>query len=528
MRFRIYGFIAAVTSGLLAAAAFPPVEIPLLIWISLVPLLFVLTRCRSLPALAYTFVFCLVFHSGLFYWMFQLPRYSFLHHLMLGLLLSIWLGVASLTINLAARRFGVQTALVIAPLVWVFYEWLRSNVGFLSLPWGLLAHSQWRQTLLIQSADFAGTWGLSALIVAVNSALTAWAYPVLLKRVDPAADPGSSPAPRSRVWFALTVAGLFLANIAYGLWSHRLPLEATRIRVAAVQGNIAQDKKWDEAQRDQIMAIYTSLSLVAARENPALIIWPETATPRPIAYDRDTRRQVKAIADQSQTSILLGSSQVQKFRLERPQDAQITNSAYLITPGRSLVQQRYDKIRLLPFGEYLPLQESIPWYRLGIPRLPDFTPGRNAYVFFLKDFRFAAPICWENIFPQLTRAFVRNGAQFIVNITNEAWFGQSSAPYHFLAMNVFRAVENRRSVVRCANTGVSCIIDPRGHVVDRIRDSAGGDIFVRGVLNAQVELNNETTFYTRWGDWFVGLALVILIILLAFCQYKRSQSHEEI
>jgi apolipoprotein N-acyltransferase len=497
---RIFGLIAAVVSGLLTAAAFPPVEIPWMIWVSLVPLLFILTRCRVLPALVYTFVFCLVFHSGIFYWMFQLAHYSIVHHLMLGLLLSIWLGIATLA---------------------VFYEWLRSNVGFLSLPWGLLAHSQYSQVALIQSAALAGTWALSAMIVAVNSALTALIDPVLLRWSDPASLPGLSFRRRDAVWFALTAAVLFLANVGFGYASLTRPLEAAGIQIAAVQGNIAQHQKWDEAYKADIMATYTSLSLSAGRQHPDLIIWPETATPRSVSFDRDTYRAVKSIADQTETNILLGSAHVQKFKRTAPEKARLKNSAYLLTPGRMLIQQRYHKMRLLPFGEYLPLDEVVPWQRLGIRSYGNFKPGTRPYVFFTKDFRFAAPICWENIFPQLTRTFVQNGAQFIVNITNEAWFGPSAAPYHFLAMNVFRAVENRRSVVRCANTGISCIIDPQGQVVDRLRDSAGEDIFIQGALVGKVVLSDDLTLYTRWGDWFVGLCLVLWVLLLIMFQYRR-------
>jgi apolipoprotein N-acyltransferase len=521
----IFGFIASVASGLLAAAAFPPVEIPWLIWVSLVPLLFVLTRCRVLPALVYTFVFCLVFHSGIFYWMFQLAHYRLLHHLMLGLLLSIWLGFACLAVNRVAWRYGALPALISAPLAWVCYEWLRSNVGFLSLPWGLLAHSQYGQVTLIQSAELAGTWALSALIVGVNSALTALVYPVLLGWFDPASLPGLSFRCRHALWFAFTAATILLANTGYGYWSRQRPLESAGIQVAAVQGNIAQHQKWDEAHRADIMATYTSLSLSAGRQHPALIIWPETATPRSISFDRDTYREVKSIADRTQTRILLGSARVQKFKPNAPQDVHMKNSAYLITPGKMLIEQRYDKIRLLPFGEYLPLDAVVPWQRLGIRNYGNFKPGTRPYVFFTKGFRFAAPICWENIFPQLTRAFVRNGAQFIVNITNEAWFGQSSAPYHFLAMNVFRAVENRRSVVRSANTGITCIIDPRGQVVDRLRDSQGNDIFIRGILSGRVPLNDAITLYTRWGDWFVGFCLVVWIILLMVFERRHNRSH---
>jgi apolipoprotein N-acyltransferase len=412
-------------------------------------------------------------------------------------------------------------------LAWVLYEWLRSNVGFLSLPWGLLAHSLAGHMVLIQGAALFGTWGLTILIVAVNAILTAWAYPVLVKLSGSNPVPAPLPGRRGTACFALIVAAFFAANMAYGYWVLRQPPAVPGLRVAVVQANIEQHRKWDESQRAAIMAVYESLSLSAGRRQPALIIWPETATPLPISFNADIYRQVASIADRTQASILLGSAQVQKFLPDAPENAELKNSAYLVTPGKRLVQQHYDKMHLLPFGEYLPLEQWVPWQRLGIVKASDFRPGHKAYVFFLKGYQFAAPICWENIFPAITRAFVQNGAQFIVNITNEAWFGKSAAPYQFLAMNVFRAVENRRSVVRCANTGISCIIDTRGRVVDRVRDSAGSDIFVRGVLNGHVARNDEITLYTRWGDWIVGLALLALIFLLLSCQYHHLRSHAQ-
>jgi apolipoprotein N-acyltransferase len=528
MRIKFLAFIASTLSGLLAAAAFPPLDISGLIWVALVPYLYLLTRCRPLPALGYTFLFCLVFHTGIFFWMFRLSGYTFLHHILLGLMLSIWLGAAAIIVNLVSRRFGPLPALVVAPFAWVIYEWLRSNVGFLSLPWGLLGHSQYNLPALMQSAAIAGVWGLSALIVAVNSALTAILYPVVLKLSHSASASPVSADQRKAAQFAIMVAGLFIANLGYGYWVFQEPPAPRSIRIAAVQGNIPQHEKWDDARKADIMAIYSDLSVSAGNESPDLIIWPETATPRSVAFDLQTYRYVKDIADQTGAILLLGSARVQKFKHRNPEKAIQKNSAFLLFPGKNLIQQRYDKIILLPFAEYLPLASKLPWHWLHIPDLAHYTPGSSPYIFFTKDFRFAAPICWETIFPGFVRTFADKGAQFIVNISNEAWFGKSAAPYHFLAMNVFRAVENRRSVVRCANTGISCIIDPRGQVVKRVRDGQGADTFVRGVLVGDVALNDNLTFYTRWGDWFIAFALALLFILLMSFHLRRSRPNVDV
>jgi apolipoprotein N-acyltransferase len=189
--------------------------------------------------------------------------------------------------------------------------------------------------------------------------------------------------------------------------------------------------------------------------------------------------------------------------------------------------QQYDKIGLLPFAEYIPLEQNIPWSYIKIPDVSPYMQGKEFTVFQEPGFRFGATICWESIFPDLVRQFVKRGAQFIVNLTNEAWFGETAAPYQFLSMSVFRAVENRVFVVRCANTGISCFIDPLGRVVSRVQDGSGKDIFVRGVLTDKVVLMDSDTVYTRYGDVFawlnMGVASVFLLLALLRPYLKKSR-----
>jgi len=198
------------------------------------------------------------------------------------------------------------------------------------------------------------------------------------------------------------------------------------------------------------------------------------------------------------------------------------NSAFLIDPdnpqGRT---QQYDKIQLFPFGEYLPMKETLPWSLIGVPDVGTYEKGKEFTVFELQDFRFSTTICWENMFPGLVRQFVKRGAQFIINLTNEAWFGDTSAPYQFLSMNVFRAVENNVFVVRCANTGISCFIDPHGRVTSRVRDEAGKDVFVRGTLSGSVIPQKEKTFYTKHGDLFAALCFIVSVIFVSAAIVKK-------
>jgi apolipoprotein N-acyltransferase len=184
--------------------------------------------------------------------------------------------------------------------------------------------------------------------------------------------------------------------------------------------------------------------------------------------------------------------------------------------------QRYDKIRLFPFGEYLPFKKTIAWALINVRESGNYIPGKEFTVFELPTLRFGVTICWENIFPDLFRQFVRRGAQFMVNITNEARFGKTAAPYQLASISVFRAVENRVFVIRCANTGVSCIIDPYGRIVDRVKDQQGQDIFIRGVISGWVIPLESKTIYTRCGDGFVWVAIFGSVLFLSVSSVKTQ------
>jgi apolipoprotein N-acyltransferase len=223
------------------------------------------------------------------------------------------------------------------------------------------------------------------------------------------------------------------------------------------------------------------------------------------------------IAKKAGTNLLLGSAQHQKFESKGTRKLKLSNSAYLLNPIPEIPEiRRYDKVRLFPFGEYLPYKETLPWFLIKVEDSYSYAPGKEFTVFKLPAFRFGVTICWENVFPDLFRKFVKAGAQVMINITNEAWFGRSAAPYQLLAISVFRAVENRVYVVRCANTGVSCIIDPYGKIVNRVKDERGQDIFVRGVMTGWVIPMDSKTLYTQYGDlmvWgaFIGLVLFLIV-----------------
>ncbi len=514
---------AAIISGCLLFAAFPSFDISMLAWIALVPLFLVLIQTRPAKGFLLLIIFGVAFYTGLFFWMFDLPKYRILHHAILGIYLCPLLGLFGAGFCFVSRRWSITAALIAAPFFWVTQEYIQSNLFFLSLPWGLLAHSQYQNPKIIQIASVTGVWGISFLIVLVNSALTAVLYSLLIKFKAPGQSLETPFGKHSMAGIVGITAIFFFASLIYGHTLTSRPLTGKKVMVSVVQGNIAQSKKWDPKYASEIMQTYTELTQKASKDRPSLIIWPETATPRAITENLSLLWQIRRIAGEAGIPLLIGSSERQKFKKEGAnQKRKYLNSAFLIRSNpKTQKPQRYDKIRLLPFGEYLPLREKVPWHAINIPEISGFARGKEFTVFKLPDLRFGVTICWENIFPDVVREFVKKGAQVIINIGNEAWFGKSAAPYQFLSMNVFRAVENGVFVVRCTNTGVSCFIDSRGRIVDRVTGENNSEIFVRGILSNVVVLQDSTTIYSRYGDFFSQLCLILSAIFILFAALRK-------
>lgn len=464
------------------------------------------------------------FFLGIFSWVLTVGKYAFLHHLILEFYLWTYFGIFGLLFCLITRRWRVEAAFISAPFLWVILEFIRANFFFLALPWGILGYSQHNNLPIIQIASFVGTYGISFLIVAVNAALAMMTIYCLQKVSLGKIIVGLRYPVSGSVTFILAafVASLFLVAYGYGKNSLSDEPNEEHLHISIVQGNIEQSKKWEKKYAAEIMRIYTDLTQKASENKPDLIVWPETATPWALNLDSRLKKQVADITKDSGTHLMLGSAQAQKFKLNDLKSAKFKNSVYLVSPEGVYNEQRYDKIYLLPFGEYLPYSNKIPWHLLKVPEIGSYIPGKEFVVFSTPSARFSATICWENVFSDIFRRFVKNGAQFVVNITNEAWFGKTSAPYHFLSMSVLRAVENRVSVVRCANTGVSCFIDPCGRITDRVKGVHGADIFVRGVLTKPVMLSESKTLYTRYGEFFPKICgLISIIVLIAAIFRKR-------
>jgi apolipoprotein N-acyltransferase len=261
-----------------------------------------------------------------------------------------------------------------------------------------------------------------------------------------------------------------------------------------MQPAIEQPLKWDPNHATVTLKIYLELTRQAAAGHPDLIVWPETASPTPLARDTGLLRTLAGLSGQVGIPLLIGSIDVEDGTPPR-----LRNTAFLVTHGG--ITGRYDKIHLVPFGEYVPLSGVIGFVRGWAEFIAELEPGTRAVVFAGPPAPFGIVICYEGIFPDLFREFVNNGARVMVNMTNDGWFGRTSGPAQHLTMYPFRAVEHRIAVVRAANTGVSAFIAPSGQIVRHL------GLFERGILADRVPLRHGRTLFTRWGDWVAWLSL---------------------
>lgn len=490
-------------SGLLLACAFPGPDLAFTAWFALIPLLLVMSR----RPFASGFAAGCAFFAPLLYWLNivmttygQLhPFFSLIAHLMLVVYLALFFGA---TTWLSCRFEAVLRLpmIVILPLVWVALEYLRGLL-FSGFPWGLLGYSQHGLPWMIQSADLSGVYGVSLLLLLLNCAVA-----------------GLFIAPRW--WFsrlaAVVVLLLMTGHLGYGYW--RLSTDPDRrdeqFKVALVQGNIDQAIKWNSDQRQKTIEKYRELSAQAASEEIDLIIWPEAATPFYLQDNSPLSRQVQSIPRELGSYLLVGSPAYE--RNDYDGEYRYFNSAYLFSPqGQPL--GRSDKIHLVPFGEYVPLGQLLSFINKLVVGVGDFSAGQ-VQPLTLDGHSLGVLICYEAVFPELARDYVRQGSDLLVNITNDAWFGRSPASRQLLAMTQFRAIENRVWIARAANTGISALVAPSGKV------TVSTPLFEALQVSAQVGLGAQPTFYNRFGDLFPRFCLIVVAgCLLALWQVRRRQ-----
>jgi apolipoprotein N-acyltransferase len=500
-------------SGLLLIPIFPWYDVEWLAWIAFVPLLTATRGVRLRTAFMWGWISGCVGYLGILRWIpHTMINYggvptpvSYGILVLLVAYVGMYVGVFTAGWTWSARHWP-RAAVLLVPALWVALEWIRAQAAS-GFPWASLGYSQYLNRALIQVADLASVYGVSFALVLGNVIITQLLYAARHRRWD-------------QVGLPCVLAILCLAGIwGYGGWRLQQMSKATAttpadLGVALLQGNIEQNLKWDRAAREGILAIYRALTLEAAADSEVdLLVWPEAATPFFFANDVAFQARQLLLAQEVGRPLLFGSP---TYARDGDQDV-MYNSAFLVGPGATVLG-RYDKIHLVPFGEYIPLRRLLFFLDKLVEGIGDFRSGGAYTVMAIPQGRFAVLICFEVIFPDLVRRFARHGAQFLVNITNDAWFGYSPASYQHLSMVVFRAVENRLPIVRAANTGISAVIDPTGRLVQQT------DLFVRTWIKDRITpAAGPTTFYTRWGDVFAYGCLMMAAGSLAWglVRYKH-------
>ena len=481
--------VLILVSAVLYGLSFPPFSLSLLMWVALVPFFSVIVTVRPGTAAAYGMLWGMIMTCS-FGWSFpQLVANYFRLPVVLGwgllgvvslVLFGIYYGVFAAWMAWCSQRRPLGPWLVAAG--WGACEFARATI-WVGNPLALAGYSQVPLTRLIQIADFSGPYGIGMLIVAVNAGIAGWLAPRL----------------RGRHWRLswIGIVGALVFTLGYGTW--RLSQTFTSgelIHVALIQGAIPRKQRWQPSQWEANLAHYLDLTRQAAEAKPALIFWPENAVDFPLQRESTHQQAVLRASQDLGADLILGGPYF-RFGVD---DLYNRNAVFVVRNGK--LRGRYDKLRLLPFAE----QDWFGWLRPPDPLL--YEPGRHLHNLRTTVARIGTFICFEALYPDFVRHFTQQGAQLLVNPSNDDWFGHPAPAQHLLNMTTLRAIENRRYLVRPTKTGFSAVIDPYGRVVAQ-SGFGSPEIVTATVVSSQAE-----TLYQRWGD-VVGWSAVVFALSVA-------------
>lgn len=553
----LHRWLLPIATGVLLALAYPPFNFSQLAWLALVPLLFAAQRCDRGETFRRGYIAGLVFFGATVWWTIHVTLPGMVA---LVAFLALYFGAAAMLFTIVNRVFDIVNTLggaegdkraaaaadgdrkaadaeagveqgegtasdsawrnllvaTMCSAAWVTLEWVRGWFLFGGFGWNGLGVSQHSVVPLIQFASVTGVYGVSALVCFVNFALFFTARRFVLKLYHPE-------LLRQPSWEFYIAMILICGAFAQGLREIRRMESPRTLRLALVQGDIPQSLKFDPREKPMILERYERLTRLAIAGKPDLIIWPETATPQPMRYDADSFALVTNLAAKADACLLTGTIDA----TPHSSPPELFNGAILVCPeGR--IAGIYHKIHLVPFGEYVPLRRlAVPFLKLLGPKGYEvgddygFENGKEFTVFEVGGVRFGTVICFEDTMPDLYRHFVQRGVDFMVNVTNDAWFKTSPAAEMHLANAVFRAAETRRPLVRCTNNGVTCVVDEFGFVRTRLQPFTDGSVNWELALPAA----RAITFYAQHGDVFVGVCAVVTgAVLFGYAAKRRLKA----
>ena len=504
----------SVATAVLLFLAFPKIDLFYLAWIAFLPLLYVALSSRPLAAFGYGMLAGVLAHIGILYWMFVTISFhtkSVAQGIFSLIFIALYVGFYTtglwcLLLSLAKNSLPPLLLALLAAAFWASMDYLRAHVltGF---PWGLLGYSQWKFLPFIQIAEFTGIYGISFSIIFFNVTLF---QSIKARRLFP--------------FLGTLIVFLGLIAGGYGLMKRDFLPTGEPFTVAALQGNIDQEKKWNPDFQYDIQETFSKLILEAASHGPDLMVWPETAVPGYLPHDERLSLWVSDLARKTGTYHLIGAP------YHNPKESsKYYNSSFLVSPDGT-VMGWHRKVHLIPFGEFAPLRVLFPKLTM-LNALGQFTPGLTPTVLPFPVSRRSTPalagtpsgkdmkdtvmihvgptICSENLYGHIVRGFPSRGADILISQTNDAWFFLTSAPYQHFTMNVFRAIENRRMVLASGNTGITGVVEPTGRVRETI------PLCATQYLITTLQPYKGITFYTTWGDVFAWLCLFCTFVITA-------------
>lgn len=499
-------FILAIASGLALSFSFPNYNLPLLAWIALALLMLAALGACTREAALFGFINGALFYPLSLPWIATVMNQygnniSWLAAAGILALMALAGALFPLVFAVLVCRVGkksIPVACAMAPFLWVTLEFARAHLPIISFPWNLLGYAASGNLAFVQLTSVTGIFGLSLLVAAFNAAV-AWSI--------------TSPSKNSR----RIVIGIAIVLVVIAAVGPRFVPRAAPDHLAhLVQTDFAQEEmyppNWMEIHAADMQQL-EAISIDSAKKSPGVVIWPEVPAPFSL---QDPKFSIIAnrIAHDSGQDFLVG---VVDWKMGTLYRGPASNSAVLLDPNGQR-KFTYDKIHLVPFGEYVPLRKYLFFAHSLIDSIGDFTPGREYSVGSLEGGRFSVFICYEAIFSSEIRRFAANGAQLLVNISNDGWFGHSSAPPQHLMMARVRAVENHRWLLRCTNTGFTVDVDPYGRIVAQFPR------FIRGQLDAPYGFRSDLTLYTRFGDWLAWLCLIATLALILFAWIRLREN----
>ena len=495
--FRLPSWQLAILSGLLIGLAYPPLHLGFLAWIGFVPLISIFLNESSSSVARYSFLSAITANFVSLYWIGFNSGAGFIPVFasLIGAVLYLALFWTFLGVLLSKIHFWTGKGLFVFPFLWVSMEWFRS-IGPLGFPWLNLALTQTNYLSFIQLADFTGSYGISFWIIFLNVIL----YLIL-----------KSSGNKRIIW--LYPVGLILSLWIAGnfrITSISNQIEELKFNVAVVQPNIDPNQKWERDHRQETFRVMHDLLDEATKSQPDLVLWPETALPSYLRLSSPDRVPIQKKVFLSGIPLLSGTVD---RTFNQNGEKEYYNSSIMMYPDGNI--QMYHKVHLVPFAEYIPFSRNFPFLKELNFGQGNFSQGNEYTVFTVDSIQFSNIICYESSLPGIIRKFIKRGARFISIQANDGWLGNSSGPYQHFELAKLRAVENRISIVRCANTGISGFIQPTGRVSEKI------PIGEKKVIYGNIYFWNGTSFYTVFGDIFAMLCTAVICIIFGIGWFRH-------